>query len=78
MRFIFLLGGFCGFALAGGASWLAENLPGRVFFDASSGCLVGALLFRWLWTVVLNGLRQTITLRHEAALAEAAKTARSK
>lgn len=78
MRFIFLLGGFCGFALVGGASWLGANTPGRVFFDASAGCLAGALLFRWLWTVVLNGLRQTISLRHQAALAEAAKTARSK
>lgn len=69
MRFIFLLGGMSGFAIAGAASWYADNGAKRIFFDAACGCLVGALLFRWFWTVVLAGLRETVHARHKAALA---------
>ncbi len=74
MRFVFLLGGLLGFALAGASSWLADSPPGRVFLDASLGCLVGALLFRWLWTVLLRGLRETLVARQRAALAAETKT----
>jgi hypothetical protein len=73
MRFVFLLGGLLGFVLAGATSWLADCTPGRVFLDASLGCLVGALLFRWLWTVLLRGLRETLVARQRAALAAEAK-----
>ena len=69
MRFIFLLGGMSGFAVAGVTSWYADCGPGRIFFDAACGCLVGAMLFRWFWTVVLSGLRETVHLRHKAAQA---------
>ena len=31
------------------------------------GCLTGALLFRWFWTVLLRGLRETILIRQKAA-----------
>jgi hypothetical protein len=73
MRFVFLLGGLFGFALAGAASWQADCTPGRIFLDASLGCLVGALLFRWLWTVLLRGLRETFVARQRAVLAAEAK-----
>ena len=74
MRYIFLIGGFLGFLLAGGSSWLADCGPDRIFLDASLGALVGALLFRWLWTVVLTGVRETIATKQQAlAAAEAAK-----
>ena len=69
MRFIFLLGGLSGFAVAGGTSWYAQNGPNRIFLDAACGCLVGAFLFRWFWTVLLGGLRETVHARHKAALA---------
>lgn len=69
MRFIFLLGGLLGFATAGAASWQADSGAGRIFLDAACGCLVGALLFRWFWTVLLNGLRETVHSRHRAAQA---------
>lgn len=77
MRFIFLLGGMLGFAIAGAASWRADSGAGRIFFDAACGCLVGALLFRWFWTVLLGGLRETVHARHRAAQA-AAQTAEAK
>jgi len=73
MRFVFLLGGVLGFVVAGAVSWLSDSGPGRVFFDAALGCLVGALLFRWLWSVVLHGLRETFLVRQRAALAAEAK-----
>ena len=71
MRFIFLLGGGFGFAVAGATSWYAQSGPDRIFFDAACGCLVGALLFRWFWTVLLGGLRETVHARHKAAQAAA-------
>lgn len=73
MRFVFLLGGLLGFVLAGAASWWGDSTPGRIFFDASLGCLIGAVLFRWLWTVVLGGLRETFVARQQAAIAAEAR-----
>jgi hypothetical protein len=71
MRFIFLSGGVLGFALASGTSWFMERSADRVLLDGACGCLAGALLFRWFWTVLLRGLRDTILTRQKAT-AEAA------
>jgi hypothetical protein len=73
MRFVFLLGGISGFALAGGTSFAMERSADRVFLDGAVGCLAGALLFRWLWNVLLSGLRETMEARHRASADEAAK-----
>lgn len=67
MRFIFLCGGVLGFALAALAGWQADRSPDRILLDAALGCLTGALLFRWFWTVLLRGLRETILTRQKAA-----------
>ena len=73
MRYIFLLGGLLGFTLAAGTALLMGRGPDRIFLDGSLGCLVGALLFRWLWNVMLTGLRETLHARQRAAAeAEAA------
>ena len=77
MRFIFLLGGMFGFSVAGATSWYSESGPNRVFFDAACGCLVGALLFRWFWNVLLGGLREAVHARHKAALAVQAAEVKS-
>ena len=75
MRFIFLAGGFSGFIAAGTGSFYAGHTADRVFFDGAVGCLAGALLFRWFWTVLVRGIRETILARHAAAAAAApAKT----
>lgn len=71
MKFVFLAGGLAGFLLAAATGFWAGRSPDRVFFDASIGCLVGALLFRWFWAVVLRGIRETISQRHAAASAPA-------
>lgn len=72
MRSIFLIGGLLGFLLAALASWQVEHAPDRILLDAAIGCLAGALLFRWLWTIILRGLRETILQRQEVATATAA------
>jgi len=72
MRFIFLFGGTLGFLLAAATSWQTDHAPDRILLAGAFGCLVGALLFRWLWTVLLRGLRETLLVRREAATAAAA------
>lgn len=67
MRFIFLIGGLSGFVLAGSSSWLADCGPGRIFLDAACGCLVGALLFKWFWSILIQGFRETLVARQKAA-----------
>ena len=75
MKFVFLAGGFAGFLTAAGASYWAGHEADRVLLDGAVGCLAGALLFRWFWTVLVRGIRETILARHAAATAAApAKT----
>ena len=71
MKFIFLIGGVAGFVLAGAAGWWADRAADRVLLDAALGCLVGACLFRWFWTVLVRGIRETILHRHATATAAA-------
>lgn len=73
MRYVFLLGGIAGFSLGAGTSFWMERAPDRVFLDGSVGCLIGALLFRWLWQILLKGLQETVRARQQAAAADAAK-----
>lgn len=74
MKFVFLLGGFAGFIVTAAASTLADHPSDRVLLDGAVGCLCGALLFRWFWTVLVRGIRETILQRHAAATATATKT----
>lgn len=67
MKFVFLAGGFAGFLAAAGSSYWAGRQPDRILLDGATGCLVGALLFRWFWTVLVRGIRETILARHAAA-----------
>lgn len=71
MRFVFLLGGILGFALAGGTSFLMERGPDRVFLDGAVGCLAGGYLFRWFWNILLGGLREAVVERQRATAAAA-------
>jgi len=72
MKFVFLAGGFAGFLIATSGSLWAGHQPDRVFFDGAVGCLAGAMLFRWFWTVLVRGIRETILARHAATAAAAA------
>lgn len=74
MRNIFLLGGCCGFLLAGATGWGAGHAPDRLLLDAAVGCVIGAFLFRWFWTVLIRGIRETILERQRANSAPSAST----
>lgn len=67
MKSIFLAGGLSGFVLAGAAGLWSGHHPDRILFDASVGALVGGMLFRWLWSVFLRGLRETYLANQRAA-----------
>jgi hypothetical protein len=69
MRFIFFLGGFCGFVVAGATGLWAEHALDRVLLDAAIGCFAGALLFRSFWNAVLRGIREAYLARRAAATA---------
>jgi hypothetical protein len=69
MKSIFLAGGFAGFAIVAVAGFAQGRAPDRVLMDSAVGCLVGALLFRWFWTILVRGIRETILIRHAAASA---------
>jgi hypothetical protein len=70
MKFAFLVGGFTGFALVTVAGFTAGRAADLVLRDAALGCLAGALLFRWFWTVVIRAFTETMTLKRVAAEAE--------
>jgi hypothetical protein len=71
MKFVFLLGGVAGFILAAGTDFLADRSADRMLLDGAVGCLAGAILFRWFWTVLVRSIRETILARHAAASAPA-------
>lgn len=73
MKYIFSIGGFAGFTLAAAASYFANHAPDRVLLDAAVGCLTGALLFRWFWTVLVRGIRELLLQRQATAAAAASK-----
>ena len=68
MKFVFLLGGTTGFVIAAGTGLWMGRTPDRILVDAMIGCLTGAVLFRWFWNVLLQGVQETYIARHRAAL----------
>jgi hypothetical protein len=70
MKFVFLAGGFVGFIAGMGGSYWVGHQPDRIFFDGAAGCLVGALLFRWFWSVLVRGIQETLLARHAASAAK--------
>lgn len=75
MKFIFLLGGTTGFGVTAAASWYAGNSADRILLDAAVGCLAAALLFRWFWNVLVQGMRETIQQKQAAFAAATAAPA---
>ena len=67
MKFVFLLGGLAGFLTGAGTAFFSGLSADRLLLDGSVGCLIGALLFRWFWTVLVSGLRETLLNRHAAS-----------
>jgi hypothetical protein len=75
MKFVFLAGGFFGFALVAATGLGAGRDASLVLRDAAIGCLVGALMFRWFWSVVVKALVETVARRREEAIAAETKPA---
>jgi hypothetical protein len=71
MKFVFLLGGLTGFLVGAGTAYFSGRSADRLLFDGAVGCLIGALLFRWFWNVLVHGLRETLLHRHAAPAATA-------
>lgn len=78
MKFVFLAGGLAGFLATGAASLWAGHQAERALFDGAVGCLAGAMLFRWFWTVLVRGIRETILTRHAATTTPVPATAGAK
>lgn len=75
MRFAVLMGGVIGFCAGAGTALFSEVGFDRVFLDGAVGCLVGGLLFRWFWNVLIACFRQSLVVRHQEAAQAAAKRA---
>jgi hypothetical protein len=75
MKFVFLSGGVIGFLIAGVSGLAAGRAFDNVLLDAALGCLAGALLFQWLWSIFLRGFRETYLARHHGVPAPAAAAA---
>jgi hypothetical protein len=71
MKFVFLLGGLAGFLTGAGTAFFSGRSADRLFFDGAVGCLIGALLFRWFWNVLVRGVQETLLNRQAAPAAPA-------
>ncbi len=71
MKYLLLIGGLLGFGLVflGGLMAGRESLPAVI--EGSLGCVVGAVLFRWLGNVYQQSVRITVRERETAARARA-------
>ena len=78
MKFVFLVGGLFGFVLVAATGFSAGRSPDRVLLDATLGCLAAAVLFRWFWSVVLHGFRETYLTRQRNAVNAAGEGAKTK
>jgi len=75
MKTLFLIGGLAGFLICLATGLAAGRAVDAIVRDAAVGCLVGALLVRWFWMVLLRGFRETLTARRRAAEEAAAAAA---
>ncbi|WP_269799097.1 hypothetical protein [Geminisphaera colitermitum] len=65
MRSIFLFSGFIGFTVVALAGLTAGRDPDLVLRDAAIGCLAGALVGRWFWSVLVSAMRETLLAQRQ-------------
>jgi hypothetical protein len=75
MKSLFLSGGLAGFVVCLLAGLAAGRSIDVILRDSAIGCLVGALLVRWFWLVLLRSFREALTVRRRAAEEAAAAAA---
>lgn len=80
MQFVFLAGGFAGFAITTLTGFLAGREADFVLRDAAIGCLAGAFLFRWFWSVLIKAIDETLKAKRiaDAEASAAAEAAHAK
>lgn len=79
MKFIFLTGGFAGFALTAATGFLVGREPDLVLRDSAIASIVCAFLFKWFWRVFVKALTEAVTAKRAAdAATEAAAQAQAK
>lgn len=78
MRFIFLCGGFLGFSIVMIAGLLADRPMDLVLRDAALGCLFGACVLRWFWTIFLSALAVAVKNKRAARAAQEEAAAAAK
>ena len=69
MKFLVLLGGSLGFTVVFAGGWFVGRDPLSNLIEASFGCLIGAVLFRWFGNLYLQSV-QTVMREREAASRE--------
>ena len=79
MRFMFLSGGFIGFVIVALTGFLSDRALDLVLRDAAIGCLAGAFLFRWFWSVWIGAIVHAVQAKRVALAAaeEAAAAAKA-
>jgi hypothetical protein len=79
MKFVFLTGGFAGFAIASITGTLAGREPDLVLRDAGIACIASAFLFRWFWNVLIKAVTEAVRIkRAQEEAAEATAAAQNK
>jgi hypothetical protein len=78
MKSIFLMGGLTGFVVAMLAGWAADRTADSILLDAMFSAVAGALLFKWFWSVVLRGMKETYLARQAEAVRRAEPPAETK
>ena len=76
---LLLLGGFVGFAICFATGLAAGSDIGQVLFNASIGCMVGGIMFKWISVLLVESLqmqRRKASLAAEKAATAAAKEAK--
>jgi hypothetical protein len=75
MKAFVVLGGFLGFSLVTGAGFFVGRDPAKVLLEGSIGCVIGAVLFRWLYGVLVRNVQRSIQQRRQAHAIQSAAAA---
>lgn len=73
MKYMMLLGGLFGFGLVFIAGWMAGRDTLSAVIEGSIGCVVAAMLFRWLGNIYQQSI-QTVVRERQAAARVTAET----
>lgn len=67
MKYLLLIGGLLGFGLVFVAGSVAGRDPLSAVIEGSIGCVVAAMLFRWLGSIYEQSIRTVVRERETAA-----------